>query len=218
MRVPLPVGDNFTAWGNRIVQYLEMVRNKLTWKRGDETASDNGMLMWDETIKSPVVTLDGEFVPLVLHDGHAIVISSSDITPAAANQEYAITWDAISLDEGMSLGGSPTTRLVFNAGGTFMLSFSVQVTSSTSSAATIWLWPKVNGLNINNSTMKATLHNSSETTVLSRTVLLNMTAGDYIEAWYECDTTSITLESAPAATYAPATPSVTLSAFRVHQG
>jgi len=218
MKSPKPFGQDWITWGNRLTQYLDSVRSKLMWRRNETRASEDGILLWDNDNNSPVVSLDGVFVPLVLHDGHAIVISSSDITPAAANQEYAITWDSISLDEGMSLGGSPTTRLVFNAGGTFMLSFSVQVTSSTSSAATIWLWPKVNGSDINNSTMKATLHNSSQTTVLSRTVLLNMTAGDYIEAWYECDTTSITLESAPAATYAPATPSVTLSAFRVHQG
>ncbi len=216
-RPPVAQGATWQGWGERLNLYLARIADKLRWKRGDENASQNGVILWDESIKSPVVSVDGAFIPFILKDGHGIAYSNTDITPAAINTAYAILWDAISLNDGVSIG-TPASRLVFASGGTFMLSFSVQITSSDASTKSLWFWPRINGVDIPNSTMKLTMHNNSETTVLSRTALFDVTAGDYLEAVYEADSTAVTLESAPAGTNAPATPSVLLAVTRIHQG
>lgn len=213
---PPPVGDSWQTWGNALNNFIVSVYDKLRWKRGDERTSDNGVLLWDETIKSPVISVDGVWRSLILKDGHGIALSTTDITPAAINTAYGIQWDALQLAEGISIG-TPTSRLVFASGGTFMLSFSVQLTSGDASTKTVWFWPRVNGVDIPNSTMKSTIHTNAETTVLSRTALFDITAGDYLEAMYEADSTAITLEAAPAGTNAPATPSVIMAVTRIHQ-
>jgi len=215
MKVPLPIGNNFTAWGNRIVQYLETVRNRLTWKRGDETASDNGMLMWDETIKSPVISKDGEWRPLVIQDGSGMAYSNSNITAAAINTAYDIAWDGIANADGVSLVNS--TEIHFSKEGMYTLAFSVQITSGNSSLKDLWFWPAVNGVDVSGSTIKVSISDNGATIVMSRTALFSVSAGDYIEARWATSDTAVTLESHAAETFCPATPSATLSVARIHQ-
>lgn len=213
---PKPYGDDWKSWARRLTPYLMQMKNRLGFLRGDERPADNGILLWDQTNKQPVISIDGAFKPLVIHDGHAIASSTTDITPAAINTAYAITWDSIALAEGVTLG-TPASRLVFSEGGTFLMAFSVQITSTSASTKTLWFWPRINGSDVSGATMKVSIHNNSETTVLSRTALIDVVAGDYLEAFYEVDDTAVTLESAPAGTNAPATPSVILSVTRIHQ-
>lgn len=213
---PQPFGDNWRVWAQRLLPYLVEMKNRLTWKRGDEVATDDGILLWDSAINAPVVTLNGEFRELVIKDGHGIASSSTDISPLAINTAYPIVWDAIALNDQVSLG-TPASRIVFTRGGTFLLSFTVQVTSNSASTKTLWFWPRIDGVDVPNSTMKVSIHNSTETTVLSRTVLFDIAAGSYLEAVYEADDVNVTLESAPAGVNAPATPSALLSVVRMHQ-
>lgn len=213
---PPPLGQDIRNWALRIGDFLSVATERMRWKKADDRASVNGAFLWDEALKSPVIAVDGVWRQVILKDGHGIAVSNTDISPAVINTAYAIQWDSISLAEGVSIG-TPTSRLVFASGGTFLLSFSVQVTSTDASTKTLWFWPRINGVDIPNSTMKRTMHNNSETTVLSRTALFDIAAGDYIEAMYEADSTAVTLESAPAGTNAPATPSVMLAVTRIHQ-
>lgn len=213
---PPPTGRDWQNWAERINSWLTVTKDKLTFKLSKHVASDNGVMLWDETLKSPVISVDGAYRQLILKDGHGIAVSNTDISPLAVNTAYPIAWDAINLADGVSIG-SPASRLVFSSGGTFMLSFSVQITSGDASTKTLWFWPRINGVDIPNSTMKVSIHNNSETTVLSRTSMFDISAGDYIEAVYESSSTAVTLESAPAGVNAPATPSVVLSVTRIHQ-
>lgn len=215
-RPPQPLGNDWKTWARRLEPYLTQMKTRLGWKRGDERPADNGILLWDEINKEPVISIDGVFKPLVIHDGHAIVSSTTDITPAAINTAYAISWDSIALAEGVTLG-TPASRVVFSEGGTFLMAFSVQITSTSASTKTLWFWPRINGSDVTGATMKVSIHNNSETTVLSRSALIDVVAGDYLEAFYEVNDTTVTLESAPAGTNAPATPSVILSVTRIHQ-
>jgi hypothetical protein len=215
MRVPLPVGDSFTVWGNRIVQYLESVRNRLTWKRGDETASDNGILMWDETIKSPVISKDGEWRPMVIQDGSGMAYSNTNITAAATNTAYEIEWDGLSNADGISLQNS--TEIHFGYGGMYLLAFSVQITSGNSSLKDLWFWPAINGVDVAGSTIKVSIADNGATLVISRTALFTVSAGDYLEAKWATSNTAVTLEAHTAETFCPSTPSVTLSVARIHQ-
>ena len=215
-RPPQPLGEDWKTWARRLESYLTQIKNRLSWKRDDARPTDNGILLWDNINKQPVISIDGVFKPLVIHDGHAIASSNSDITPAAINTAYAINWDSIALAEGITLG-TPTSRLVFSEGGTFLMAFSVQITSTSASTKTLWFWPRINGADVSGATMKVSIHNNSETTVMSRTALIDVVAGDYLEAFYEVNDTTVTLESAPAGTNAPATPSVILSVTRIHQ-
>jgi hypothetical protein len=216
MSTPKPFGENFTVWGNRLAQYLDSVRDKLTYRRGELKAPEDGILLWDNETKEPVISIDGVYKPLVIQDGSGMGYSNTDITAAAINTAYAITLDGIANADGVSLG-TPASRVVFAEGGTFLLSFSVQITSSNASLKNLWFWPRINGTDVDGSTIKVSVVDNGATIVMSRSALFDVTAGDYLEIMWATSDTAVTLEAAPATAFAPATPSVILGVTRIHQ-
>ena len=96
---PPPLGDTWTTWGERLNTYLQRFMYRLPFLRGGETASDNGILAWDSSIDHPVVSLDGEWVPLGYGDndpdqgyGYGAFVDFTDQTATTINTPTAITW------------------------------------------------------------------------------------------------------------------------------
>jgi len=215
MSAPKPFGDNWIVWGNRLTQYLETIRSSLVWRRGETKAPEDGIMLWDNEHKEPVVSIDGVYRPLVIQDGSGMAYSNSNITAAAANTAYEIEWDGIANADGVSLEND--TEIHFSEGGLYSLAFSVQITSNNSSLKDLWFWPAINGTDVSGSTMRISIDMNGGTVVMSRTALFTVSAGDYLEAKWATSDTAVTLEAHAAESFCPATPSVTLSVARIHQ-
>ena len=215
MSAPRPYGGVWQVWGNRLVQYLGTVRDKLTYRRGELKAPEDGILLWDNDSKEPVISIDGVYRPLVIQDGSGMAYSNTNITAAATNTAYEIEWDGIANGDGITLEND--TEIHFNDGGLYSLAFSVQISSTNSSLKDLWFWPAINGTDVAGSTIKVSIADSGATIVMSRTALFTVSAGDYLEAKWATSNTSVTLEAHAAETFCPATPSVTLSVARIHQ-
>jgi len=211
---PTPQGNDWMTWARRLATYLSQTRSALVQQTGDERAPDDGILMWDRANSYPVVSKDGEWRQLVVADGYAFFGQDNDITAAAVNTAYAITYDAPPMSSGISQG-SPASRIVFEEGGTYLLAFSAQLTSTSSSTVAFRFWPRINGTDVAGSTMVANLHQNDATTVISRTAIFQVSAGDYLEAMWATDSTSGYLEATAATAYAPAAPSTSLSVTRI---
>ena len=212
---PKPFGGDWLVWANRLVPYLTNVRDKLRYKRGDENAAEDGILLWDENQREPVISINGTYRPLVIQDGSGLAYSNADITAAAVNTAYPIAWDGISNADGVSLENG--TEIHFNEGGLYAIAFSVQITSNNSSLKNLWFWPRIDGVDVAGSTMKISTVSNGATIVMSRTALFTVTADNYLQAYWATSDTAVTLESVPAETFCPSTPSVTLSITRIHQ-
>ena len=65
---PKPLGNDWTAWARRLTPYLIQLRDRLRFKRGDETAADDGVMMWDAEKGYPVVSKSGVWIPLIMED------------------------------------------------------------------------------------------------------------------------------------------------------
>ena len=66
-----PVGPDLRQWGRQLSSYLQRNLAKLGQKTADDNPSEDGVILWDRENKYPVVSKDGEFVQIVLEDGHA---------------------------------------------------------------------------------------------------------------------------------------------------
>jgi hypothetical protein len=214
---PPPIGPDWTQWARQLNAALRRFWPNLQFKNTNDTAAENGILLWDEANGYPVVSKDGVWRQIVLADGYAVLSQDADITAAAINTAYAIEWDAPSIASGITLAGSPTTQVTFTEAGQYMLAFSAQIYSTSASAVTFKFWPRVNGSDVAGSTMANTLHSNGSTIVVSRTSIFPVSAGDYLEAMWSVDSTSGSLKAIAAASPAPATPSVTLSITRIRQ-
>ena len=213
-RAPNPLGPDWKPWGERLVDYLNRIRSKLEFKASSAVATENGIILWDAA-GYPVVSKDGEYRQIVLADGYASFVSNTDQT-TTANTATAITWDSRPFGDGVTLG-SPASRIVFEEAGYYMIAFSVQITSNSSNTKTLYFWPRVNGTDIANSTIKVSLHNNGGTIVMSRSAIFNFAAGDYLQAMWATNDADATLDASAATAFAPATPSVILSVTRLRQ-
>ena len=213
-RPPEPRDKDWQTWGRRMMSYLSQTRSALVQQTGDESAADDGTLMWDRVNQYPVVSKNGAWVQVVLEDGNASGSITTDQTAVAINTAYALTY-TLSSSDGIT-SGTPASRLVFEEAGEYMVSFSAQISSTSSSTVNFWFWPRVNGVDLAGSTMKNALHQNGATLVVSRSAILNLSAGDYLEAMWAVDSTSGFLDATAATAFAPAAPASTIAITRLH--
>lgn len=214
MRVVPPLTENLSAWGENLRRYLARALNQLDAKDASATASEDGILLWDRVNGYPVVSKNGEFRQIVLADGYAFLGQDNNVNAAAVDTAYAITYDAPAMANGISQG-TPTSRIVFEEGGTYLLAFSAQITSTSSSTVTFRFWPRINGTDVAGSTIVANLHQNDATFVVSRSAVFQVSAGDYLEVMWATTSTSGYLQATAATAYAPAAPSTSLSITRI---
>ena len=209
-----PIGSDLRQWGRQLSQYLKSNLYKLGFRTADDNASEDGVILWDRENKYPVVSKDGAWVQVVLEDGQYSGAITSNVTAASTNTAYALTFTS-SIADGIA-NGTPSSRLVFDEAGQYMISFSAQIVASSSSTVTFWFWPRVNGTDVDGSTMKNSLHNNGATFVTSRSAIFDLDAGDYLEAMWAVDNTSGSLQAAAATAFAPAAPAATIAITRLH--
>lgn len=207
-----PVGSNWQTWARQISAYLGRQLNRLLFKTSDDNPSENGVLLWDDVNGYPTVSKGGEWRQIVLSDGHGEGNVTTTQTAAATNTAYALTY-SFSTSDGLTLSGS---QIEFDEGGHYLVSFSAQIASSSSSTVNFWFWPRINGTDVANASMKNALHQNGATLVVGRSAILTVSAGDYLEAMWAVDSTSGVLSNAAATAFAPAAPASTISILRVH--
>jgi len=209
-----PIGPDLRQWGRQLSLYLQQNLAKLGFKTATDNPSENGVILWDEVNGYPVVSKNGEFRQIVLEDGQYAGGVTTDQTAASANTAYALTYTSSTAD-GIT-NGTPASRLVFAEAGQYMVSFSAQIASTSSSTVNFWFWPRVNGADVAGSTMKNALHQNGSVLVVSRSAIFEFSAGDYLEAMWAVDSTSGFLDATAATAFAPAAPASTIAITRLH--
>ena len=213
---PPPHGTLWSDWAERLNSYLVRTKDRLRQLTTGESASDDGILMWDREIEHPVVSYDGEWVPLCYGAnepdqgyGYGAFVDFTTQTATATETATAISWGQTAYSNGVTVG-TPTTRIVFANAGKYYIHFTAQLNSESANAKTFWFWPRLNGVDITGSTMRITLHDNGEAKTIARAAIFQVSAGDYIEAMFAVDSLDTSLKSYAAETFCPAVPSVTL--------
>jgi len=209
-----PIGPDFKVWAEKFSAWLQSTRSFLTHRRDYDSAAADGVLMWDREYGYPVVSKNGEWRQIVLEGGQYAGGVTTDQTAASTNTAYALTY-TLSTANGIT-NGTPASRLVFEEAGQYMIAFSAQIASTSSSTVNFWFWPRVNGTDVSGSTMKNALHQNGSVLVVSRSAIFNFAAGDYLEAMWAVDSTNGFLHSTAATAFAPAAPASTIAITRLH--
>ena len=213
-RPPEPRDKDWQTWGRRLMSYLSQTRSPLVQQTGGESAADDGTLMWDRINQYPVVSKNGEWRQIVLEDGQYSGAITTTQTAVAINTAYALTYTPGVVD-GIT-NGTPASRIVFEEAGQYMVSFSAQIASSSSSTVNFWFWPRINGVDVAGASMKNALHQNNAVLVVSRSAIFDLAAGDYLEAMWAVDTVTGTLNPTAATAFARAAPASTITITRLH--
>ena len=216
MRIVPPFTEDARAWAENIRRFLGKALNQLDAKDQYSSASEDGVILWDRENKYPVVSKDGEFVQIVLEDGHASFYRTTDVTAAAADTAYAITYDAPSGNVGIDRDATDNSKIVFDQAGEYLVMFSAQIASSSSSTVKFYFWPRLNGTDAPNNTIIYSLHQNDATVVVSRSAKFDVSAGDELQVMWAVDSTSGKLDASAATAFSPAAPATTLHITRMH--
>jgi hypothetical protein len=209
-----PITMDLSKWAENLQRYLGRALDQLGFKETYSSASQNGVMLWDNGNGYPVVSKNGEWVQVVLEDGKYSGAVTTDQTAVAINTAYALTYTSSTAD-GIA-NGTPASRIVFDEAGQYMISFSAQIASTSSSTVNFWFWPRVNGSDVTGSTMKNALHQNGAVLVVSRSAIFEINAGDYLEAMWAVDSTNGFLDATAATAFAPAAPASTIAITRLH--
>ena len=212
---PPPVTANLQVWAQNIVTYLQRTASRLSFKRGDARAVEDGVILWDEVNGYPVVSKSGEWRQVVLVDGQYQGGVSVDQTAASANTAYKLTYTS-SIADGIDNDATHAERIVVDEAGQYLISFSAQISAGTSSDVDFYFWPRINGVDAVGSTMVNTLKNNGARVVVSRTVLFTFAAGDYLEAMWAVSDTNGFLDATASTAFCPAAPASTIAITRLH--
>jgi hypothetical protein len=141
---------------------------------------------------------------------------TSDQSPAVINTAYALTFDNTEISGGISIG-SPASRIVVVQSGLYQFDATIQISSSSSSAKTVWLWFRKNGTDVANSARLVTIDINNGYTAVSLAEFFSLAANDRIEIMFAADNTAITVDNVAATAFAPAAPAVVLAVTQVQQ-
>jgi hypothetical protein len=145
--------------------------------------------------------------------------STTTFTPAVINTAYAITFnntyeraDGSELVYGVYVDSVVTSRIYVDNTATYNFQFSAQLKQSSGGTHNVYIWPRVNGVNVDDSATQVTMSGgSNDAAVAAWNFVLNLQAGDYFELIYSVDSTSIQIPYVAAASPVPAIPSVILT-------
>lgn len=113
-------------------------------------------------------------------------------TAAAINTAYTIPLSTTDYSNGISLG-TPSSRVVVNSAGLYNFQFSIQIAKSSGSTSNIWIWPRINGVNVADSATKISIQGTTASNVAAWNFVLSMEANDYFELVWLTDSTSVQL-------------------------
>jgi hypothetical protein len=130
--------------------------------------------------------------------------------PAAANTAYGITFNTTDLSQGVYIG-SPTSRIYVDEPGVYDFQFSAQLDNTSGGNHLVFIWCRVNGVDVANSASQVRLKGTDGELVAAWNFVLSMKDGDYFELMYSATDTSVQILSQAAAAPVPAIPSVLLS-------
>lgn len=213
---PSPLGQ-WNTWAERLNAFLQRTRGVLRFLTSNDSAAEDGVMMWDREKGHMVLSVSGAFQPIPYgENSYGYFVDFTDQTASGADTATAITFNTSAYSHNVSIDGADASKIVFARAGVYKLNFSAEITSTSGSTVTFYFWPRINGTNVANSTMVTTLHNNGQKKIVSRSGVFDVNAGDYLQSMFAVDSTSGSLSTTAATAFSPASPSVTLSVAELY--
>lgn len=110
-----------------------------------------------------------------------------------------------------TISATKSTRLLVDADGVYNFQFSAQLDKTSSVAKNVWIWARINDVDVPNSAGKVTLAGSSAATIAAWNYVEMLNANDYFELMWATDDTGCIMSAEPATAFAPAIPSIIMT-------
>lgn len=145
---------------------------------------------------------------------HGSFYDTTTQTAAAINTGYPVTFDttvtAFAINRGV-----PPSRIYVPDTSIYDVQFSLQVDKTAGGAGLIYVWARINGVDVPNSASRLRIKDNDNEIVAAWNFMLDMQGGSYFELVWAVDTTTIVLLAEPVSAFCPAIPSAILTVSEV---
>lgn len=186
----------FQRWAERLNDFLVKTKSKLAFLTTDDSAGDDGVLLYDRT-GYPVVSKGGEWRQVLLADGFGSVYRQTSQTATAADQEQHITFEGSDFQGHLSWEITDPTKIIFNEGGVYKIDGHLQLKSTSANSQTFAYWASVNGVDIGHSERQTIAQNGGFATIaISDIIIVN--PSDYLIINFSVTSTNLSLDGSSA--------------------
>jgi hypothetical protein len=110
-----------------------------------------------------------------------------------------------------TISATKSTRLTVDADGVYNFQFSAQLDKTSSSKKDVWIWARINDVDVPDSATKITLAGSSAATVAAWNCVYQLSANDYFELMWATDDVDCYMPSEPASAFVPSIPAIIMT-------
>lgn len=141
---------------------------------------------------------------------HASYFDTTTQTNPVSNAINLFTYNSVVSDYEVTRG-TPTSKIYVANTGVYNFQFSAQLDKSGGSASVVYIWPRINGVNVPDSNTKIVIDGPNNEIVAAWNFVLVMEANDYFELAWEAADTAVIIPYVAATNNRPAIPSIILS-------
>lgn len=140
-----------------------------------------------------------------------LFFNTADQTFVATNTAYPVVYNQTYLNNAVALQAGSTSKIEVSISGVYNFQYTGQLVSASSSAKTIFLWIKRNGVTIGYSTRAETVAVNNGYTGINYSFDIDLAAGEYLELEAAVTDTALSLEATAATSPHPGIPSSVMS-------
>ena len=110
-----------------------------------------------------------------------------------------------------TISATKQSRLTVSADGVYNFQFSCQLDKSSGSAKSVYIWPRIDNVDVANSATEVTLAGSNAATVAAWNFVYNLSANSYFELMWSAEDTGCIMPASAAAAPVPAIPAIIMT-------
>ena len=141
---------------------------------------------------------------------HGSYFDTTTQTNPVANAVNIFTYNSLVTEQGVTRG-VPTSKIYVSQTGIYNFQFSAQLDKSGGSASAVYIWPRINGVNVPDSATKIVIDGPNNEIVAAWNFVLVLKANDYFELAWQSSDTDVIIPYVTASGNIPAIPSIILS-------
>jgi len=159
------------------------------------TAVTSGVLSIGQTITGTGVSADTRIVAFLTGTGNT----------------GTYTVDVSQTVSSTTISATKSSRITVAADGVYNFQFSAQLDKTSSTAKNVWIWARIDDVDVPDSAGKITLSGSNAATIVSWNYVYNLSANSYFELMWAAEDVDCIMPSTPASSFVPSIPALIMT-------
>ena len=136
-------------------------------------------------------------------------------TVLGVNTATVLQYNTTLYSQGISITGSPPTRITVAEAGVYEIAYSIQFDQTGGSVHTATIWARINGSDVIDSASQIAINGQNGETLPFVSYIFTLSAGQYVEFVFSATDANVSATYFPAIPPAPAIPSIIIQAKKI---